>query len=483
MTPCFPEISTAAFGGRRRRTQDLLTQKKEALLRDNLLDLAGITAAFIPPAMLAPAESGPHSRRRIYPLRLTFHALLRQALAPDTSSADIVKQVQAARLQQGLPVPSSGTGAYTQACAKIHEELLQDILNQTVQRSVHRLPERHWKGHQVRTIDGTGLSMPDTPNLQEQWPQQSGQKPGCGFPNLSLTGLFDLHQGLLLDYRIGNKHDNERNMATELYEGLAADEVLLADRGFCHWAALADLHERGVHAVMRMNANKKWDRRCGKRLGEGDRVVQWKRPTQPTGGLNREAWNARPKSLSIRIVEVTLAESGFRTKRLVLATTLLDPVRYPAKDLIALYAQRWSVELRFREIKTIMGMGVLRSKSPEMIRKEILLYFIAYNLMRGLIAEAACVHQVPVPRVSFKGAIDQFRAWLPSLLGNQMGPRVWAKRRAIYLRMLVDSPVVERPGRNEPRAKKRRPKNYQLLSKPRHEIGHLPHRGRHRKEA
>ncbi len=270
-------------------------------------------------------------------------------------------------------------------------------------------------------------------------------------------------------------------MATELYEALAADEVLLADRGFCHWAALADLHGRGVHAVMRMNANKKWDRRCGKRLGEGDRLVQWMRPSQPTGGISLDAWKSLPESLPIRIVEATLEEPGFRTKHLVLATTLLDSVRYPAKDLIALYAQRWSVELRFREVKTTMGMAVLRSKSPEMIRKEILLYFIAYNLMRGLMAEAACVHHLPEARVSFKGAVDQFRAWLPGLLGSTAGPRAGAKRRAEYLRMLVDCLVVERPGRSEPRAKKRRPKNYQLLSRPRHEMGNLPHRSRHQK--
>jgi hypothetical protein len=469
-TPCFPEISTAAFGGRRRRTQDLIVDKKRALLRDGLLDRCGLTEPFIPAELLEPPETGPHSRRRIYPLSLSFHAMLHQSLKPRTSSAEMVKQIQAACLHNGLSVPSSSTGAYSQACGKVNESWLEELFEQSVARTQRMLPSRDWLGHRVRTLDGTSLSMPDTPELQALWPQSNTQRPGCGFPLLQLTGLFDLHQGLLLDYRIGDKHTSERRMADELYERLEPGEVLLADRGFCHWAALAGLNERGVFAVMRLNGSKKWDRRQARRLGKGDWLYHWKRPERPTGGLDRAAWEALPESLPVRIIEADLGVPGFRTQRVVLVTTLLDPARYPAGKLVALYGKRWSVELRFREIKTTMGMTVLRSKSPSRIRKEVRMFFIAYNLVRGLIAEAACVNHIEVDRVSFKGAVDQLRAWTPAVVGTRRGARTWEKLRREYLNRLVDSPVLKRPQRSEPRARKRRAKCYQLLNKPRQEM-------------
>ena len=147
-----------------------------------------------------------------------------------------------------------------------------------------------------------------------------------------------------------------------------------------------------------------------------------------------------------------------------------------------LYGERWQVELHFHQIKTLLAMDVLRCKSPELIQREVALHRIAYNLVRSLMQRSAHRLQVPLTRISFKGSLDALRHWSAVIAAAGVTPRKQDQLIEQMLGAIARDLVPERPGRSEPRAKKRRPKNYQLLTKPRHEIGHLPRRNRPQKK-
>jgi len=243
---------------------------------------------------------------------------------------------------------------------------------------------------------------------------------------------------------------------------------VLADRGFSSFPSLATLLARGVDAVMRVHHFRKLDWRAGKRLGRRDRVVTWKK-NQFQGQLwSRQQWAQLPGELTVRLVEIVVAVPGFRTQKLVLVTTLLDAQTYSAEALGQLYFRRWAVELFFRDIKTTLGLDVLRCRTPAMVRKEIGMHAIAYNLIRALMQDVAHCHQLSVQRLSFKGTVDALRQWR-ELFENKSLTQTHKLRRLFYQSLATDL-LPQRPERSEPRVVKRRPKNFRLLTKPRHEM-------------
>jgi len=181
----------------------------------------------------------------------------------------------------------------------------------------------------------------------------------------------------------------------------------------------------------------------------------------------------------LRQIKVTVKYPGFRTQKFQIVTTLLDAEQYPAEELAELYFKRWDIELFFRDIKTTMGMDILRCKTPEMIRKEIMMYFIAYNCVRRLMYEAAEEADLEVQVVSFKGSLQALRSWEPHF--NQAKISMAERFRLIsdLYDAMTNTPIRQRPGRSEPRCRKRRPKNYELLTSPRHEMREIPHRNRY----
>jgi len=202
----------------------------------------------------------------------------------------------------------------------------------------------------------------------------------------------------------------------------------------------------------------------------------WQRPRY----LSKAIWKRIPREVSVRVVRFTLAVPGFRAQSVTLVTTLLDAQAYPAEELARLYARRWRIELWFRDIKTSMGMEVLRCKSPKMVHKELEMFFIAYNLIRVLMAEAGAIYEVPMERLSFKGTVDAMRQF--SLAMAQARSRKKQRQlMADLLEIIAWDQVPVRPGRREPRALKRRPKPYQLLNRPRHQMKELQHRSKYRK--
>ena len=449
---------------------------------NSLQELYEIFGHLLPERLLAPTEKGINSRERLFSTQVTFWAFAAQILSPGTACLEIVRRVEAwwqERTGAG-EAPRSSTSAYCQARARLDPaalELIRAEIAWSLERNV--LSEERWLGGRtVKIVDGTGISMPDTPANQELWPQSGEQEAGCGFPAMKLVGLFSLASGALLATATGNKHEHESTLFRTLWGKFQKGDIVLADRGFSSYATLAGLQrQRGVDSVMRLHQMRKADFRSGRRLGPEDRLVVWKKP-QRTEAWSETEFAGLPETLTLRMIRLRVAAPGFRTKSVVLVTTLVDAEAYPAEQLRELYGQRWQVELHFQQIKTHLAMDVLRCKSPELIEREVLMHQIAYNLVRSLMQRSAHGHQVPLSRLSFKGTLDTLRHWSVLIAAAESTPRQQQKLIEQMLALIASAPVPERPGRSEPRAKKRRGKNYQLLTKPRGQMGNLPRRNR-----
>ena len=337
-------------------------------------------------------------------------------------------------------------------------------------------------GRRVIVVDGTGISMPDTAENQEEWPQQSQQKEGCGFPTARICACFSLATGGLLSFEVGNKKSAELPLFRKQWETFQNGDIFLGDKGFCSYYDLSNLKDRGVDSVITLARRLPVSEvEAHKVLGENDLLVSWKKPYwNKKSAYTREQWEALPEVLYLRQIHVKVTAPGFRTESFYIITTLTDAKAYTAAEIADLYLQRWNVELFFRDIKTTMGMDILTCKTPEMIKKEMIMYFIAYNSVRMLMNEAAKDYKVDVSRLSFKGSLQALRQWEPHL--NQV--KISKDERFRMLSALFDTiakdEVPLRPGRREPRCVKRRPKPYQLLTATRHEMKEIPHKSTYR---
>ena len=470
-TPFLPGISRNLFGRQRRSQLDQLRAQTEQLRQASLSRLCEIFGAWLPLPLLTQTSQGHNSRQRLYPLSLTFWAFLSQVLSPGTACREIVRKVQAWYAQHHRTLPDSGTSAYCQARGRLPLARLQQM-HQHLVRILHAPlgVADLWLGRRVKVVDGTGLSMPDTTANQKVWPQPTTQKPGCGFPVVKLVACFCLASGALLAWVEGTLKAHDSRLFQQLRDVFQKGDVVLADRGFCSFASLARLLADGVDAVMRVHHFRKIDWRAGRRLGRRDRLVRWvKGPFQ--GKLWTPAqWAQLPEQITVRLVEIEVAVPGFRTQRLVLVTTLLDAQTYSAAELGRLYFRRWAVELFFRDIKITLGMDVLRCQTPAMVRKEIAMHAMAYNLIRALMQDIARTYQMDGCRLSFKGTVDTLRQWRELFEAAQTQPRLTRKLRDLFYQSIATDPLIARPERSEPRAVKRRPKNFRLLTRPRHEM-------------
>ena len=469
-TPFLPGISHRIFGRQRRSQLDQLRAKSEQWRQSALSRLCEIFGSWLPVARLAPTARGVNSRQRTYPQPLTFWAFLSQVLSPGSSCREVVRKVQAWYAPQGRRL-DSGTSAYCQARGRLSLAGLMELHQSLADKlSARNTTPELWLGRRVKVVDGTGVSMPDTAANQKGWPQPSGQKAGCGFPVVKLVACFCLASGALLQWVEGTLKEHDCRLLQKLLAAFKKGDVVLADRGFSSYASLATLLARGVDSVMRVHHFRKLDWRAGKRLGHRDRLVTWKK-SQLQGKLWSHAqWAQLPGELTVRLVEIVVAVPGFRTQKLVLVTTLLDAQTYSAEALGQLYFRRWAVELFFRDIKTTLGLDVLRCLTPAMVRKEIVMHAIAYNLIRALMQDIAHSYQVSAQRLSFKGTVDALRQWRKLFENARSQARTSCKLRRLFYESIATDQLLERPDRSEPRAVKRRPKNFRLLTKPRNEM-------------
>jgi Transposase DDE domain len=363
--------------------------------------------------------------------------------------------------------------AYCQARSKLPLDLFRLLLTRLCTSAQSRISdEGRWHGHRTFFVDGSGCSMPDTPALQDAFGQSTEQRPGCGFPMAHLLGLFHAGTGVLLKLVVAPLLTHDLAHVQAVHPSLHAGDVLVADRGLCSYAHLALLAQAGLHAVLRVGARQIVDFTPGrpfvkpsvrrtpavkgiprsrwlKALGVHDQVVAWLKPKTCPSWLTRETLAALPDSLVLREVQYRIDTSGFRTREITLVTTLLDAETYSVSDLAGLYRQRWQVETALSQLKTTMQMDVLPCKTVPGVLKELTVFAIVYNLVRLVMCQSATLQHLSIEQISF---IDALR-WLGAL-GTE-----------VPLGALIVNPI--RPHRVEPRVKKRRPKSFPLMMKPR----------------
>jgi hypothetical protein len=428
---------------------------------------------------LAQQDAGPHSRDRRWNLRLVFWTFLWQVAQTGAPCREAIRQAQARCKTAGRPLPPKEDSPYCQARGSLPLERLQEIHDHLCAEAQAGLATKDlWCGHPVVVVDGSSVTAPDTPANQKAFPQQSVQKPGCGFPILRLVALLSLATGMLTAWATGSWSQHEVGLLQTLWDALRPGEVLLADRGFCNWGLLAQCLERHLHAVFRVKGVRRSDFRKGKRLSRHERLVQWEKPSPRAKTVTAREWARLPEFLTLRLVRCQMNIPGFRTRQVTLVTTLLDSVKYPPAALAALYFRRWAMELSLRSLKSTLQMDHLSCRNPENLQREIRMHFLVHNLVRRLMLEAARRHHVPLERVSFAGSLAAARRYGEALLQITSKPQRRQLLEQLFATLASDL-VPERPGRREPRAVKRRPKPYPLLTRHRHKFREIEHRDNH----
>lgn len=407
-------------------------------------------------------------RDRLFSPLVTLWVFLSQVLDPDHSCRAAVARLLAWRTAQGLAPCSLNAGAYCKARRRLPQTVLARLTRVTGRQVQDHAPAAwRWNGRPLKVVDGTTLSMPDTPANQKAFPQHNAQKPGVGFPIARMVVLFSLAAGTVLDAALGRyqgKHSGETALWHSLQDNLEPGDLLVADRYYGSFWELALTRQRDADMVCRLHQRRHADFRTGHRLGRQDHVVGWTKPPRPDW-LDGETYAALPASLAVRELRVRVRLAGFRTQVLVVATTLLDPATFPRQDVSLLYRLRWYAELDLRALKQTMQMDVLRCLSPEMVQKEVWAHLLAYNLLRGLMARAAAEAGLLPWQVSFKGAMQVVNAlacvlWTAAV--EELAELMRRLRQAI-----AGQRVGDRPNRSEPRARKRRAKHYPLLNESR----------------
>jgi hypothetical protein len=410
----------------------------------------------------------------IYTPLVTLWVFLGQVLGADHSCRAAVARLIAHRVSQGLPPCSAETGAYCQARKRLPLAFFASVARRVGQNLDARVEHRWlWKGRRVLLFDGSSVAMPDTPANRTEYPLTYNQKPGTGFAVARIGAIVSLACGAILDLgicRYAGKGQSESGLLRQLWRLFRPGDVFVADRLLCAWTEMVMLKQRGIDTVCRLTSHRRADFRLGTRLGKDDHIVTWKKPTRPRS-VDRELYNALPESLVVRECRVRVVQPGFRARSLIIATTLLDAEEYTRKDLAQLYRARWNIELDLRSIKAVLQMGMLRCKTPELVRKEIWTHVLAYNLIHTVMAQAASQNGTSPRSISFKATLQVLEAFQP-LIANQ-AHRGIRHRESLYqvmLRAIAVHRVADRPDRFEPRMAKRRPKNYNRLTKPRKQI-------------
>jgi len=405
----------------------------------------------------------------VYTPAVTLWAFLSQMLysGAQRSCVAAVARVAVLWVTLGRKICDGNTGAYCRARHKLTEEVLQRLTCEVADTCEQQVRgDWLWRSRHVWLVDGTTVSMPDTPENQAAYPQPTTQAPGVGFPLLRLVTMLSLSTGMLRDVALGpyaGKESGETALLRQLLARLRPGDVVLADRYYCGWFLLVLLRELQVDVVVRLHQRREANFRRGQRLGKGDHLVEWPRPEKPDW-MDDATYERMPASLRVREVEVRIEEAGFRTQSLVIVTTLTEVQEYPCEALAELYHQRWLVELDIRSIKSTLSLDVLRCKTPEMVHKELRTGLLAYNLIRQTMLQAALAAGCSPRELSFTAALQMLAAvgLTVTLLDGELAILI-----ELHHVQVASHRVGNRPGRVEPRAVKRRPKPHDLLTEPR----------------
>ncbi len=400
----------------------------------------------------------PEHRESKYPPTLTLSMFLGQVMSSDSSCQNAVNEANVKRLLSNLSAASSSSGGYCIARQRLPLEMVRSLAQQTGELlSTHTPNGWLWRGRHVKLVDGTTIVMPDTEDNQLHYPQHGSQAPGVGFPLARLVGVMSLSTGAVLDAAMAphkGKGTGEHGLFRKIRGVFTKGDIMLADSYYCSYFLIADQQIRGVDVLFERHGARQTNFNRGEKLGTRDHVVIWSKPSRPSW-MDQEAYDGYSDELRVREVKVG---------KKVLVTTFLTPREVSKNALGKLFLQRWHVELDLRNIKTTLGMEALSCKTAEMCEKEMWVYFLAYNLIRLLMAEAALQANVLPRELSFKHTLQIWVAWSQ----RQFLSDAKENTAALFL-LIAQIRVGKRPDRIEPRAVKRRPKPYPRLQKPRQE--------------
>jgi hypothetical protein len=419
---------------------------------------------------------------RVYPPLVTLWVFLGQVLSQDHSCRAAVARLIAHRVSRGQSACSAETGAYCQARKRLPEKFFACVARFVGKALDDRVdPGWLWKGRPVYMFDGTTVSMPDTQKNQAAYPQVYNQKPGLGFPIARVCTIMSLSCGAVLDIgisRYAGKKQGELSLLRKMWDILSPGDILLTDALMSTWHEMLTLKQRGVDSVSRLNkALRSADFRRGRRLGKDDHMVRWLKPSS-IRHIDWAIYKQLPEYLEVRETRVRVEQPGFRTKELVVVTTLLDPEETTKEDLARLYRSRWSQELDIRDIKISLQMDILRCKTPELVRKEIWTHILAYNLIRTIMAQAASQHLLQPREISFKGTVQTLEAFQPLMSFHEHQSAGFRQQLHLqFLEAVATHLVANRPDRFEPRKRKRNPRKSEMMTKPRWELKRLMRKG------
>ncbi len=411
---------------------------------------------------------------RIYTPLVTLWIFLGQVISADHSCRGAVARFVAHRVSRGQRACSSHTGAYCQARKRLPEQFFAHIAR-GVGAALDGKAESDWlwKNRKVFMFDGTTISMPDTPSNQQAYPQSNKQTPGVGFPLARVGAIFSLSCGAILDLAVAGysgKGQGEVTLFRQLWDLFRPGDVVLTDALMCNWRNLCSLQQRRIDTVTRLNkALRKADFRRGKRLGKNDHLVRWGKPSMRD--IDRETYRSFPDFITVRECRFYVDQPGFRSNEVIIVTTILDPRDASVAELAELYGLRWNNETDFSSLKVTLQMDVLRCKTPELVRKEIWTHVLAYNLVRTIMAQSCCRAGMLPREISFKATVQTLEAFQPFIAAPTC--RRLADRLMLYEQVMdavAAHQVGNRPGRIEPRLRKRRFKKYDYMMKPRREI-------------
>ena len=465
-TPYFPSwrCFLAPMGPR-------LRHAAHPLARATLSGLERTLSPALPADLLARPAAGPHSRRRVFSLVRTFWCWVWQIFQANTSCREVVRQLQALLGVLEQPDIDEDSSAYCQARAKLSLPLLEQAFSASAlsaQKQASR--PRLLQGRPIKFVDASTVRLEDTPANRQEFPPTHNQFSRPNFPLLKLLVLFGLDSGAVLARATGTKQVAETRLLLSLREQLRPGDILGGDRAYglyviAHWVSTL-----GVDLLARLNTrSRRVDFRTAlQRLGPHDALFQWHRPQVPSKLLSPQEWAQVPETMVVRVVQIQIDRPGFRTRELTVATTLLDPELYPAQEILSAFLKRWRLEMCLDDLKTTLSMEKLNCLTPKLVQKELLVFLLAHNLLRWIMGQAAQAGEVDLERISFKGTLDAFRQWSEAL-EQVRGPGKLAKQKRLWrklLKTLAADLVPERPGRQEPRAVKKKSK-YPRLTKPR----------------
>lgn len=402
------------------------------------------------------------SKDQVYTASTTFFGMLGQAFGGG-SLRKAVDEARARRCELGLSLPSTATGAYSIA----RKRLPQEALDAVHQRVLEKLPtpERWLAGRRTLAVDGTSVQLDDTAANQEEFPQPSGPKQGCGFPVMQVVALRDMRTGAVLKAARSPQDTHEAGLFyVELMKVIQQGDILLGDRHYCTFVNAVTLLAKGADMLMRLHGSRRWP----KEIKGDDVVVDWLRPrtSDRPEHMEAEEWEGLSQSIPMRYVRVRVRRHGFRAFEIMLATTLLD---VPVRKLAEMYMARWEIEQSFDDLKTAMGMAALAVKTPAMAWKMLTVHLIAHNLIRALMLEASRLPGAPeLVRLSFQGAWDAAKVFAPKLA--QSPPARYRRLHQALIDGIARDAVPHRPFRIEPRVLKKRQKPFSLMTRPRQQL-------------